>query len=273
MTPDLSSPTTFLLATATSDNGSTVVSDTAGGLSPIDWAIIVLYALATIGLGWYYSRKQKSRQEYFVGSGQMNPVLIGVSLFATLLSTISYLSLPGEMVGKGPATGISYVVTLPLVFLVIGFFLISDYMRQRVTSAYELLEERLGVGVRLLGAVLFLVLRVMWMSLLVYLAAKAMIVMLGVGDNWIPLIVVVTGLVAVIYTSLGGLRAVVVTDLIQTILLFGGALLVIAIVTIQMGGFGWYPTKWQSHWDNQPLFSWDPKTRMTVIGNILRSLV
>ena len=72
------------------------------GLGVLDWIIILVYASATIGLGYYYSRKQKNIKEYFVGSGSMNPLLVGVSLFATLLSTISYLAYPGEMIAKGP---------------------------------------------------------------------------------------------------------------------------------------------------------------------------
>ncbi|MEZ6051422.1 MAG: hypothetical protein R3C02_08565 [Planctomycetaceae bacterium] len=74
------------------------------GLAVVDWAIIFVYAAATIGLGYYYSRNQTSTQEYFVGSGKMNPFLVGVSLFATLLSTISYLSMPGESLAKGRST-------------------------------------------------------------------------------------------------------------------------------------------------------------------------
>ena len=245
----------------------------AGGLQSIDWMIIALYAAGTIGLGWYYGRRQTSTQEYFVGDRQMNPLLIGVSLFATLLSTISYLATPGEMISKGPAVSIAHMVTLPLTYVIVGYLIIPSYMRQRVTSAYELLEEKLGVGVRLLAAVIFLVLRLIWMSLLVYTAAAAMTVMLGVGEEAIPLIVLITAIVSVTYTSLGGLRAVVITDLIQTILLLGGALLVIATVTRRMGGFGWYPTSWQPHWDHQPLVSFDPKTRVSVMGQIIRVTV
>ena len=74
---------------------------------------------------------------------------------------------------------------------------------------------------------------------------------------------------SVVYTSIGGLRAVIITDLIQTVLLFGGALTVIAVVTYDQGGLGWFPTQWQAHWDVQPLFSFDPGTRMTVFGTVL----
>ena len=89
----------------------------AVGLQWPDWVLIVLYAASTIGLGLYFSRRQKSMQDYFTGGGNMNPILIGVSLFATLLSTISYLSVPGEAAGKGPVNLIS-LLGLPIVFLV-----------------------------------------------------------------------------------------------------------------------------------------------------------
>jgi SSS family solute:Na+ symporter len=83
------------------------------------------------------------------------------------------------------------------------------------------------------------------------------------------MIVLVTGFVSVLYTSLGGLRAVVITDLIQTMLLFGGALTVIAMITVDQGGLGWFPRQWQAHWDAQPLFSFDPGTRLTVFGTLV----
>ena len=221
-----------------------------------------------IGIGWYYGCRQKSSDEYFVGNRAMNPILVGVSMFATLFSTITYLGIPGEYISKGPVIGLS-MLSLPVVYLVVGYGLVPFYMRRRVTSAYELLEKQLGPSVRLLAASLFLLLRLVWMTLLVYLAAKALTGMMGVVAKWIPWIVLVTGFVSIIYTSLGGLQAVVITDLMQTLLLFGGALLVMITVTWHMGGFGWFPTAWQSHWDVQPLVSFDPKTRITVLGTIV----
>lgn len=243
-----------------------------GGLTWIDWMIVAVYASWTLALGWYFSRQQKDTQEYFVGSGNMNSVLIGVSLFATLLSTISYLSMPGEILGKGPVY-MTNMLALPFVFLIVGYVLLPVYMRYRVTSAYELLEARLGLSVRMLGVVMFLSLRLVWMSLLVYLTAVALAVMIGVSENWIPAIVLATGLVSVTYASLGGMRAVVITDLMQTILLFGGAVLVVVMVTVDFGGFGWFPTEWQSNWDTQPLFSLDPSTRVTFMGAVLTVFV
>lgn len=243
-----------------------------GGLTWIDWVIVAIYCSSTLALGWYFSRRQNDTQEYFTGSGSMNSVLVGVSLFATLLSTISYLSMPGEVLGKGPVY-MTNLLALPFVFVVVGYVLLPVYMRYRVTSAYELLETRLGLSVRMLGVVMFLSLRLVWMSLLVYLTAKALTVMIDVDEDWFPAIVLITGLVSVTYASLGGLRAVVITDLLQTILLFSGAILVIVMVTVDFGGFGWFPTEWQDNWDTQPLFSFDPSTRVTVLGAMLTVFV
>ncbi len=244
----------------------------SGGLTPLDWAIIAVYGIGTLLMGWYYGRRQKSTKEYFVGSGKMNPLLVGVSLFATLLSTISYLSMPGESLGKGPVNMMS-MFAFPLVFFVVGYGILPLYMKQKVTSAYELLEERLGKSVRLLGAIMFITLRLFWMSLLIFLTAKALTIMLGVEEDWIPWIAIATGLVAVTYTTMGGLRAVVVTDFVQTVLLFGGAWLVIATITYRLGGIGWIPTEWNPAWDTQPLYSLDPATRVTVLGTLLNYTV
>jgi solute:Na+ symporter, SSS family len=244
----------------------------SGGLVVVDWIFIGLYAVATISLGVYYSRKQTSSDEYFVGDRNMNSFLVGVSLFATLLSSISYLSMPGEAFGKGPVLLLG-LLALPLVYFVVGYGILPFYMRHRVTSAYELLEAKLGTGIRLLGASMFLALRLVWMTVLVYMAAKMMTVMMGVDESWITTIVLVTGAVSIIYTSLGGLQAVVITDFMQTVLLFSGAVLVLITVTWEFGGLGWFPTEWHPTWEAQPIFSWDPKTRVTVVGTLISIFV
>lgn len=235
------------------------------GLHAIDYAIIALYAAGMIALGWYYSRRRTSRDEYFTGGRGMNPVLVGVSLFATLLSTISYLSKPGEIVKNGPYT-LTAVITVPIAFFVVGYWLIPAFMKFRLTSAYELLEQRLGVSSRLIGATMFVSLRLMWMAVLLNFAAGAMLVMLGLEEKWLFPATAVIGTIALIYSSLGGLRAVVVTDLIQFILLLGGALLVIVIASQRLGGVGWFPTQWDPNWQKQPVFSFDPWTRLTIMG-------
>lgn len=248
-------------------------NENPGGIVALDWLMIALYVAGTIALGAYYARRQKTRDEYFTGGGNMNPLLIGVSLFATLLSTISYLGMPGEAAGKGPVYFIG-MIAHPLTFLVVGFLMLPVYMKYRVTSAYQLLEYRLGPSFRILGACLFLALRLLWMSVLLKYAGDAMVTMLDLDDpSWSPYIVAVIGLVAIIYTSLGGLQAVVITDLAQTILLYGGAVTVLVVVTLNFGGFSWMPTEWPKDWKPQPVFPDGLDTRVTWVGSIIMTFI
>lgn len=242
------------------------------GLDAASGVVLGAYVALTLWLGWFYGRRQASTREYFVGGGRIHPIAVGVSLFATLVSTVSYLSVPGETLGRGPVLLVQ-LLALPLVYLVVAYGLLPAYMKHRVTSAYELLEARLGAGARLLGASMFVVLRLAWMSLVVYAASVAFTVMIGAGPSAVPLVVVFTTAVAVAYTSVGGLRAVVVTDCLQSVLLFAGALFVLGVVTVELGGFDWFPTTWRDNWDSQPLFSLDPATRVTAFGTVVSTMV
>ena len=112
----------------------------------------------------------------------MSPFMIGLSLFATLMSTLSYLALPGEMIAKGPLI-FSEFISYPLIFLIVGWLLIPWIMRLKVTSGYELLEARLGITGRLLGSGMFVVLRVIWMASIFYATAdKVLIPLLDLKD-------------------------------------------------------------------------------------------
>ena len=239
------------------------------GLHWIDGVIVAVYACGMLALGWYYNRTQTSTDEYFVGNRAMNPLLIGVSIFATLFSTISYLSTPGEIIKHGPVIPLVGLMSVPISYYVVGHLLVPAYMRHRVTTAYELLEVKLGVSVRLTGAAMFIVHRLTWMATMIYFTSSAMMAMLGFDARWLPVVSFATGCVAISYASLGGLRAVVITDLIQFLLLFGGAVLVIVTVTHRLDGLAWFPTSWNERWDTQPVFSIDPAVRVTMFGSII----
>jgi SSS family solute:Na+ symporter len=240
------------------------------GLKWPDWVVIVLYLGGVLGLGVYLGRRETNNAEYFTAARtQLPPFLVGVSLYAALLSTISYLGKPGETVSKGPVVLIGQILAVPVAYFVITRWIIPAIMQQRVTSAYELLELRLGVTGRLLGAVLFVKLRLVWMGLLVYISSTALAVIIGIDQKWVPLVSVVVGIVPLIYTTMGGLRTVIIANVVQFFLLLLGALLSIAIITVRCGGFSWWPTSWAPNWDHQPFFSLDPDVRATVFGATL----
>ena len=232
----------------------------------LDWAAIIGYAALLIGVGLYYSRRTKTTEDYNLGGRNMRPLLVGFSMFATLLSTLTYLAIPGEMMKHGPMILAQYAA-YPLVFVVIAFVLIPVIMKQKVTSAYEILENKLGLSVRMLGSIFFLSLRFLWMALIVYAScSKILIPVLQLDESMTPVLCAIMGAITVVYTSMGGLRAVVITDVIQTAILFGGAFLTLGLITWHMGGVSaWWPTQWSADWDPIQIM-YNPNARITVMG-------
>jgi len=233
-----------------------------------DWMAIGLYALGMIAVGWYYSRRTATREDYLLGGRTMRPLAVGLSLFATLLSTLSYLAWPGEIIKHGPMILFIYLAH-PFTILVVGWFVIPFIMKLKVTSAYEILEVQLGLSVRMLGSLFFLTLRLLWMATIIYATTSIVLVpLLGLDQSATVYVCAVLGLITVIYTSMGGLRAVVLTDVIQTLILFGAAILAIVLVSIHMGGVGaWWPHEWAPHWAGFKFY--DPTVRVTMVGAAL----
>ncbi|RIK78577.1 MAG: sodium-coupled permease [Planctomycetota bacterium] len=242
-------------------------------MATIDWLIIAGYLAAMLAIGLYYGAQTKSAEDYLLGGRRMGAVSVGLSLFAAILSTISCLAAPGEMIQHGPMV-FSDVLVYPLVYAIVGWLLIPVFIRLQVTTAYEVLETRFGLGVRLLGSLLFLTLRLVWMSVIVYATtSKVLIPLSGLPASWTPAACLVIGAVTVAYTSIGGLRAVVVTDVIQESILLGGILLALVLISLDLGGAAaWWPNHWMPHWDKFSL-AVSSETRMTVPMAMLTGLL
>src|SRR5690606_37740521 len=146
------------------------------------------YMVAMLLVGWYFSRRTQTTDDYLLGGRQMNPWAVGLSMFATLLSTLTYLSMPGEMITHGPMV-IAMIAPFPLIAWIVGWYIIPRFMKLQVISAYEILEKRLGIGIRLLGSALFLSLRLLWMAVVIYATVdKVLIPMLGWDAKYVPLV-------------------------------------------------------------------------------------
>lgn len=235
-------------------------------LAPLDWGVIALYFVSMLAIGWFYSFRTETSDDFLLGGRNMKPWAVGLSLFATLCSTISYLSTPGEMIQHGPMYFTS-IAAFPVVTLAIGWWLIPHFMKVPVTSAYEILEVRLGLGIRLLGAIFFLAMRLLWMAVILDVTTNVVLLpLLGLDRSYAPWICAMMGLTTVIYSSMGGLRAVVMTDVVQTFILLGGAVAALGLITWNLGGVeGWWPTTWASNWD-PPRLGLDPFDRMSLLG-------
>lgn len=217
---------------------------TSTGLEPLDYAAVGFYLLLTFGIALWFGSRQKTTEDFFVGGRRMPWMAVGLSIIATLFSTLSYLGVPGEMIKQGIGLFVGYLA-VPFSFLFVSYLLIPFFMRLRLTSAYEYLERRFSRSVRLVGATLFILLRLGWMSMVVYAASMALGMV--VGDlKWLPgsdlyWWIGVIGLVAAVYTAIGGIQAVIWVDVLQCILLLAGVLMAIGYV-MAVDGTG--PVDW-----------------------------
>jgi solute:Na+ symporter, SSS family len=243
-------------------------------ISWIDWTVICTYMIGMVLIGFYYALRTKSQDDYLLGGRTMKPWAVGLSFFATILSTISYLSYPGETIKYGPLMVIGATLAYPFVYLTAGYLMIPFIMRLKITSAYELLETRLGLSVRLLGSTFFLLMRLFWMAVIIFATTdKVLVPLLGLDPSWTLWLCAILCGITMVYTSLGGLRAVVVTDVIQTVILFGGAFLTIFLVNWQLGGISnWIPKTWPEQWP-EIIWGFDATARLSLPGIVLAQFV
>lgn len=235
-------------------------------LTSLDWIIIILYGIGMLAVGFYYSRKNKSADDYMLGGRGMKSWKVGISLFATMFSAITYLSLPGEMIKHGPMIFL-LILALPFVYLIVAYFFIPFMMKLKVTSAYELLETKLGLKNRLLAAIYFLIMRFLWMSVIIYMVAEKIIVpIMGWSEQNALLVSIVMGIITIIYTSSGGLRGVVLTDVVQSFVLFGGTILAIILIFNQLESTSdIIPTQWPEHWSGWVFFDTDVRVSFLTV--------
>ena len=243
------------------------------GIGILDWGIVALYFVVVLAVGWYYARRQRTKEDFLLGGRRVNPIASGISIIVTLTSLISYLAIVGETVKYGPVYLLASILSIPIVFFLVTYFLVPVFMKLPITSAYEILEKPLGLKVRMTGSVIFILTRVVWMALLVFLSAKTFAVMMNWSEKTTVPIILGLGVITMIYSALGGFRAAVATGVIKFFLLFSGAVLTVVFVTIKMGGVGaWIPRTWAPHWQPFVLFSFNPHVRITLLGMMITAV-
>ena len=194
-------------------------------MHPLDHAVILGYLAFTLGLGFYFGRRQ-SRREFFAAGGSMGWLAVGLSVMATLFSSNSFVFYPSAAFGGTLLIGLS-LVTFTLMTPIIAYVFIPMFRRLECETAYHYLEKRFHVSVRCLASGLFILLRIAWMASATYAASLVVATVAGVPQIAVILLL---GLVAVLYTIIGGLRAVMWTDVIQFFIF--ATTIVIALVMI-----------------------------------------
>lgn len=203
------------------------------GFGPVAWSVLAAYFLLMAGMAWHFMRKKKTASDYFTGGGRIPWYVAGMSIFATMLSSISFLAVPAQFYISDWRYFPLSLAIFALAPVVICFYL-PFFRRLKVASAYEYLERRFNAAVRLFASgayVVFMISRVAIVTLLPSLALNAM-----TGAS-IDVCILVCGVATIVYCAFGGFEAVVWSDFVQGIVLVSGALAIfIALVHGTDGG-------------------------------------
>ncbi len=228
------------------------------------WAVVGVYALLMVAMAVYFIRKKKDENDYFRGGNRIPWYVAGMSIFATMLSSITFIAIPTQAYLQDWR----YFV---MAFFIIGmapvaiYYYLPFFCRLGITSAYEYLEKRFNLGVRLFGSAAFIVFMVCRVAVVTLLPAIALNAVTGIS---IDACILICGILTMIYCSLGGLEAVIWSDFVQGIVLMGGAVAVLILLIMKTGGDGAHlSTFWSvadeygknKMWDfrllfNQPVF-------------------
>ena len=192
----------------------------------MDYGLIVAYALVVLAIGLGFSRQQGSSANYLLAGRSMGWVTVGISQLASLLSAISYLGSPGEAYGHD----LQY-----LLFSICGFlsvpiavYLFLDFFyRLQVTSIYEYLERRFNYPTRLLASAVFVTARLAWMATIVVAVSLAIEELTGIEP---AVSILLTTAVATAYTLVGGMKAIIWTDVLQFFLFTLGLAATVALI-------------------------------------------
>lgn len=187
----------------------------------MNWAVLIAYLVGMVALGYYFMRRESDADDFFKGGGRIPWWAAGISIYATMLSAITYMAYPA----KAYATDWTYypmLVTILLVSFPVVKYYLPFFRRLNVTSAYEYLERRFNATTRLMASALFIVFMVARMALVLYLPSLALTAVTGID---LFTCIVLMALVTIVYCTMGGVEAVVWGDVVQGIILVGGAFL------------------------------------------------
>ena len=198
----------------------------------INWTVLALYLAAMLGMGIYFMRKENGADDFFKGGGRIPWWAAGISIYATMLSAITYMTIPA----KAYTTNWTYYPMLWMILLV-SFPVIKYYLpyfrKLNVTSAYEILEKRFNLFTRMLASTLFCIFMIVRMAIVLYLPSLALTAVTGID---IYLCIVLMGLVTIVYCTMGGVEAVIWGDVVQGLILVFGA--IFAVLYLAMGTEG-----------------------------------
>ena len=191
-----------------------------GNLSAIDIGILILYSCVLIGMGVYYTRKCRTAEQFMVAGRSIPAWAAGLAVMSAYTSSISYIATPGKAFDSNWNPIIFSLCILPVAWLVCKY-VVPYYRKTQLISVYSFLEERLGSWGRIYAALAFVLYMIGRVAVILYLAS----LLLSTFVSWnIAVVIIVIGLITIIYTLLGGMEAVIWTDVMQSVIMIVGIL-------------------------------------------------
>lgn len=239
-------------------------------METLDIAVVVVYLGFVALLGLYFSRRHRTTEDYFLAGRNIPGWVVGFSILGTIVSSASFVGHPGNVFDKNLYMVPMHIVPL-FVMLVVGRYLIVFYRRTLQMTVYAYLEKRFGYPARAYGGAGFLISRITDVSVTYYFLAIAAAYLTG----WdVKTVILVLGVITVLYTLLGGIQAVVWTDVIQGILLIGGGLLCVALVFMKsgVGATEVVRTAWEGGKFDIDRWEFDPSTNnqwFYIVGSVV----
>ncbi len=206
-------------------------------MHPIDCVIIAVYLIGTITVGILNRGRQSKADDYFTARGEMTSVfqslVVGLSLAATLFSGISFIAYPSLIYSYGLSVLIG-LVCFPLVYIVVVYWFLPKFLKSNIAHPYDIIEVNLGAHARTIAAVMYFLLRIGWMAALVYAPTIAILAAGNLDDKWFWPVVLMIGLSSTLYTTLGGIRGLIITDAMQFVVIIVGVIVTIVFILIKL---------------------------------------
>ncbi|MCH7559026.1 MAG: sodium/solute symporter, partial [Planctomycetes bacterium] len=191
-----------------------------GSLSAIDIGILILYGCVLIGMGVYYTRKCRTAEQFMVAGRSIPAWAAGLAVMSAYTSSISYIATPGKAFDSNWNPIIFSLCILPVTWLVCKYA-VPYYRKTQLISVYSFLEERIGAWGRVYAALAFVLYMIGRVAVILYLAS--LLVSTFVPWN-IGVVIIIIGLITIVYTLLGGMEAVIWTDVMQSVIMIAGIL-------------------------------------------------
>ncbi|HIE53437.1 MAG TPA: hypothetical protein EYP85_16925, partial [Armatimonadetes bacterium] len=202
-----------------------------GTLTALDLTVVLVYLAVVVGKGGLLAKKQRDLEDYFLAGRKMGFFAVGISIIASLLSAITYLGAPAEAYGHDLRFSLT-LLCIPLVTPIVLRVFLPFFYQLNLYTAYEYLERRFNLAVRTVASVFFMFWRLCWMALVIYAPSLALSEFVDL-PWWAA--VLILGVLSTAYTTLGGMRAVIWTDVVQFFVLYGGVLLVGGLTLVRSG--------------------------------------